>query len=122
MDDQPYPFPVGDDPRDPDVLEYWSSVARRLDNLLLPRNLKGWKEFIETRVSGYRVAAAAFAVEMANFVDEETALLAARQRLHTASHEFARIKGKLDVNFISAFDRDDPALIALFARNSGPNN
>jgi hypothetical protein len=117
MEDQPYPFPVGDDPRDPDVLEYWSSVARRLDNLLLPRNLKGWNEFIEARV-----AAAAFAVEMANFVDEETTLLAARQRLHTASHEFARIKGKLDVNFISAFDHDHPALIALFARNSATNN
>ncbi len=68
------------------------------------------------------MAAAAFAVEMANFVDEETALLAARQRLPAASHEFARIKGKLDVNFISAFNRDDTALIALFARSSGPNN
>jgi hypothetical protein len=64
MDDQAYPFPVGDDPRDPDVLEYWSSVARGLHKPLLPRNLKGWKEFIETRVSGHRVAAAAFAVDM----------------------------------------------------------
>jgi hypothetical protein len=28
---EPFPFPVGDDPNDPDVLEYWMSVARPPD-------------------------------------------------------------------------------------------
>ncbi len=60
-----FPFPVGDDPNDPDVLEYWMSVARRLDGLLLPRDLKGWRELIAARVSAYRVAAAAVAAEAA---------------------------------------------------------
>jgi hypothetical protein len=119
---EPFPFPVGDDPNDPDVLEYWMSVARRLDGLLLPRDLKGWREFIAERVSEYRVAAAAVAVEADRMRDDDTALIAARRRRSAAHSEFERIKPKLERHFISAFDRDDPALVALFARSSGREN
>ncbi len=116
---EPFPFPVGDDPNDPDVLEYWMSVARRLDGLLLPRDLKDWREFIAERVSEYRVAAAAVAVEADRMREDDTALIAARRPRSAAHSEFDRIKPKLERHFISAFDRDDPALIALFARSSG---
>jgi hypothetical protein len=83
-----FPFPVGDDPNDPDVLEYWMSVARRFDGLLLPRDLKGWREFIAERVSEYRVAAVAVAVEADRMRDDDTALIAARRRRSAAHSEF----------------------------------
>lgn len=53
MTAEPLPFPVGDDLNYPDVLEYWMSVARPFDGLLLPRDLMGGKEFIAERVSEY---------------------------------------------------------------------
>lgn len=52
--------------------------------------------------------------------DDDTALIGARRS--GAHSEFDRIKPKLERHVIPAFDRDDPALIALLARSSGSNN
>lgn len=117
MTAEPFSFPVGDDPNDSDVFEYWMSVARRFNGLPLTWDLTGWREFLAERVSDYRLAAAAVAVEADRMRDDDTALIAARPRRSVAHSEFDLIKPTLERHFNPVFDRDEPALIALFARS-----
>jgi len=105
-----YPFPVGDDPSDPDVLAYWKSVARRIALAPLPRDLRSWAEALEGRITEFHAATAA--LDAAQNDDE---VGRATKRLASAVFEFKRIKWKLSAHFGREFDFSDPALVLLFS-------
>jgi hypothetical protein len=113
-----YPFPVGDDPTDPEVLAYWKSVARRIALAPLPRDLRSWAEAIDDRITEFHAATAAL-----DAAQEDDEAKRAAHRLASAVFEFKRIKWKLSAHFGREFDLSDPALVLLFsAPENSPGN
>ena len=123
LDEADFEFPVGDDPHDADVLTYWRGVAQRMGRLLLPKDLAGWGGAILARISEFEAARAAITQLYIDASEDAEALAAARSRLRLAEMEFPRLKWKLNMHFVSHFGKDDPGLLALFARGAdGPDN